>query len=70
MKDMACMTRNSKDTDKRQETVGGVCRDQRDKKKWDIRLQLQARGLALDTANDNVAGILGNDLVIVEHGEF
>ena len=33
-------------------------------------LQLQAGGLALDTADHDVAGVLGDNLVIVEHGEF
>lgn len=35
-----------------------------------MSLQLQAGGLALDAADDNVAGVLGDDLVVVEHGEF
>lgn len=34
------------------------------------RLQLQAWGLALDTADDGPGGVLGDNLVIVEHGEF
>lgn len=33
-------------------------------------LQLQARSLALDAADDDVAGVLGDDLIVVEHGEF
>lgn len=33
-------------------------------------LQLKAGGLARYAADDNVRGILGDDLVVVEHGEF
>lgn len=34
------------------------------------RLQLQAGGLALNTTNDSRSGVLGDDLVVMEHGEF
>lgn len=38
--------------------------------KADRRLQLQAGGLSLDATDDSLGGVLGNDLVVVEHGEF
>jgi hypothetical protein len=38
--------------------------------KSDRRLQLQAGGLSLDATDDGLGGVLGDDLVIVEHGEF
>lgn len=31
---------------------------------------LQARGLALDAADDNVGGVLGDDFIVMEHLEF
>jgi hypothetical protein len=33
-------------------------------------LQLQAGSLTLDAADDGLGSVLGDDLVIVKHGEF
>lgn len=33
-------------------------------------LQLQGGLLALDTTDDDVAGVLGDDFIVVKHGKF